>query len=130
MDDAANRIVYCPEDWAKHKEEELIPLGYIFLEKAKSDLRYLGIPVYFRLSGFTVIDVSDNETAKKYGLPRANRIGSSALHDFLKSNTLSRFMAGFTKVGFAPIDVKMLMVVAPIVIGVIIGMAYFMGWFK
>lgn len=129
MDDEVNRVVFCPEKWTDTKEADLIPMGYIFLEKAKNDLRYLGVPVYFRLSGFTVIDLSDEETAKKFGLPRANRIGSSAQHDFLKSNTLSRFMAGFTKVGFAPIDMKMLAVVAPILIGVVIGMAYFMGWF-
>ena len=58
------------------------------------------------------------------------KIGSAEQHDFLKSTTLSKFMAGFTRVGFAPIDVKMLAMMAPIIIGIILGMAYFLGVFK
>lgn len=82
-----------------------------------------------RLHGFTVLDLGDEETAKRFGYSKPNRIGSSAMHDFLKSNTLSRFVAGFTRVGFAPIDLKMLAIVGPILIGVVLGMVYFMGVF-
>ena len=127
--DAEKRIVDCPERWTTEKQEELIPQGYIVLQKYKDKVRYAGIPVYMRLNGFVVLDLSDEETAKKFGYPKPNRIGSSAMHDFLKSNTLSRFVAGFTRVGFAPIDVKMLIMIAPILIGIVIGMAYFMGMF-
>lgn len=129
MDDEENRIVDCPEDWTTLKQEELIPQGYIVIQKFKDKLRYAGIPVYIRLNGFVVLDLGDVETAKNFGYSKPNRIGSSAMHDFLKSNTLSRFVAGFTRVGFAPIDMKMLVIVAPILIGIVIGMAYFMGWF-
>ena len=100
--------------------------NYIKCEKYKDKLRYYGIPVFIRFHGFTVLDLGDPETAESFGFSRPNKIGSATMHDFLKSNTLSRFMAGFTKVSFAPIDVKMLIIVAPIIIGVVLGMLYFM----
>lgn len=100
------------------------------MQKFKDELRYAGVPCYMKLHGFSVIDLSDPETAEKFGFDKPVKIGSAEQHDFLKSNTLTKFMAGFTRVGFAPIDVKMVIMLAPIVIGLILGMAYFMGMFK
>lgn len=100
------------------------------MDKFKDQLRYAGVPVFIKLHGFTVIDLSDPETAKRFGFDNPVKIGSAEQHDFLKSTTLTKFMAGFTRVGFAPIDMKMMLMIAPIALGLILGMAYFLGVFK
>jgi len=121
------RIIFCPEEWTKEEDRDLFKKGYWVVDKFKDQLRYAGITVYIRLHDFTVVDLSDPETAKRFGYDRPVNIGSAEMHDFLKSNTLSRFMVGFTRVSFAPIDVKMLIFMIPIIAGIILGMLYFMG---
>lgn len=104
--------------------EEVYRMGYDRAEKWMSELRYLGIPIFVRLHNFTIIDPATMDE-ERFG-PR-NRVTSSIMHNVYKARTGKRFVDHImAKVKFAEMDVKTLGLIIPIVLGLCIGVAYFM----
>lgn len=104
----------CDRRWVDRLDTESIFMqGYYATEKWMTDFRYIGIPIYVRLHNFHVH-------------PAPNEMMSSALFDYYNSNALKSFVAGLTKINFAPIDLKSLAVIIPVVIGLCLGLVYFL----
>lgn len=104
--------------------EEVYRMGYDKAEKWMSELRYIGIPVFVRLHNFDIIDPATMDE-ERYG--QRNRATSSIMHNVYKNRTAKRFVDHImAKIKFAEMDVKTLGFVIPIIIGLAIGMAYFL----
>lgn len=97
-------------------KEKIYRLGYMEAEKWLDDLRYVGIKTYVRIHGFTAP-------------PEPNKITSSVLYNVYSSRSVSKFVNGITKINLSTMDVKTIGVLIPIVIGIALGMLYFMGGF-
>lgn len=101
--------------WTTLNEATIRSLGYMKAEKWEDNLRYTGVPIYVRLHEF-----------KKPDEP--NKIQSSTLYNVYVSRSVKNFIQGIlTKIGFSPMDMKTLAILIPIVIGIIIGMWYFLS---
>lgn len=100
--------------WSDAAESQIYERGYLQAEKWMEDLRYAGIKVYVRLHHF-------------YLPPEPSKISASVLYNVYNSRSVSRFINGITKINFATMDMKTLMVLIPIVLGLAIGMFYFLG---
>lgn len=105
--------------WVNCDESDLIHQEYLIAEKWMTELRYIGIPVYVRLHNFHIIDPAK--------LEEPNEMTSSIMYNVYHAQTIKRYISGMTKVGFAPMDVKSLGVLLPVVIGLAIGLMYFIG---
>ena len=104
--------------------EEVYRMGYDRAEKWMSQLRYLGVPVFIKLHNFTIIDP---ETMDETKFGQRNRITSSIMYNVYKARTSKRFIEHImARVKFAEMDVKTLGLIIPIVLGLCIGVAYFM----
>lgn len=102
------------ERWTDETAESIIYNGYTKGINWHDEIVYYGANTYVRLLGF--------QEAPQTG----NLETSGTLCDYYSSDASKQFQAGMTKVSFAPIDTKMLIMIVPIVIGIILGMAYFM----
>lgn len=103
--------------------EEAYRMGYDRAEKWMSQLRYIGIPIFVRLHNFTIIDPRTMDES----LGKRNRVTSGVMYNVFKRRAAKRFMANImSKVKFAEMDVKTLGILIPVVIGLVIGVAYFM----
>ena len=102
--------------------EEIYRMGYDKAEKWMSELRYIGIPIFVKLHNFSIIDPATMD--ESYG--QRNRVTSSVMHNVYKNRTAKRFVDHImAKIKFAEMDVKTLGLIIPIVIGLAIGVAYF-----
>ena len=107
--------------------EEIYRMGYDRAEKWMSELRYIGIPVFVKLHNFSILDPATMDEGI-YG-PR-NRATSSIMHNVYKNRTAKRFVDHLmAKIKFAEMDVKTLGLIVPLVIGLAIGVAYFLVGF-
>lgn len=99
-------------------DSHIYEMGYLKAINFKDEVAYYNAPVYVRFNDMSAKD------------PRAMDppilINSSNLYSFYCSETTKRFMDGMTRISFAPIDTKMLVMVVAIAIGIAIGMAYFL----
>lgn len=107
--------------WTKESDAEIYKMGYYSADRWMTDLRYWGVPIFVRLHNYKLIDPSQP--------PYKNRLTSSVLYNTYDAQTTKRFISGLTKLGFAPIDMKGAAVVIPVIIGIGIGVFYFMGGF-
>lgn len=103
--------------WSNLPKDWILQMGYLTGEKFQTDLKYINTKTYVRFHNWKLVDPAEKN----------NFMTSATLYDYLKSNSCENFISGMTKISFAPIDLKMVMVAAPIIIGIIIGMVYFMG---
>lgn len=103
--------------WSDLDATSIYSLGYLKAEKFQTKLIYTNTPTYVRFHGWERCD------ATQYG----NYMTSAVLYDYLTSDSSARFISGMTKINFAPIDMKMIMIALPVIAGIIIGMVYFMG---
>lgn len=120
----------CTKTWGtpgtdpENPYENFYRSGYLFAEKWMPNLRYAGIPVFVKLHNFYIIDPKTiNE--KEIGFQR-NRLTSSIMYNVYKARTLKKFIDGITKIRLGEMDMKSLGIIIPIVIGLVIGVAYFM----
>ena len=111
------------ERWTHESDEEIYLQGYYMTDRWMTDLRYFGVPVFVRLDNFKLID------PEQLPEPYTNRLTSSVLYNVYHAQNMKRYIAGLTKIGFAPIDMKSAAVVVPVIIGLVIGVVYFMGGF-
>lgn len=102
------------KSWTDAEESQIYERGYMEAEKWMDDLRYAGIKVYVRLHHF-------------YLPPEPSKITSSVLYNVYSSRSVSKFINGITKINFATMDLKTLMIIIPIVVGLGLGMVYFLG---
>lgn len=100
--------------WTTDEESQIYERGYLQAEKWMDDLRYAGVKIYVRLNHF-------------YLPPEPSRISSSILYNVYSSRSVKNFISGMTKINFPTMDLKSLGVMIPIVIGLIVGMIYFLG---
>lgn len=106
-------------EWTMASDEALIGQGYLRAEKWMSELRYVGIPIYVRLHNFKIIDPTT--------LPKPNRLTSSVMFNVYHAQNMKRYISGLTKIQFAPMDLKSLGLLIPVIIGLAIGLLYFLG---
>ena len=104
--------------WVHCEESELYQQDYLKAEKWMDQLRYVGVPVYVRLHNFKCLDTTKMENP--------NRITSSVMYNVYQAQNMKRYISGMTKVQFAPIDIKSLGVMIPVIIGIALGMLYFL----
>ena len=109
--------------WTHESDEEIYLQGYYQTDRWMTDLRYFGVPVFVKLHNFKIID------PEQLPEPYTNRLTSSVLYNVYHAQNMKRYIAGLTKIGFAPIDLKGAAVVIPVIIGLAIGVFYFMGGF-
>lgn len=103
--------------YTKIDQQHLRSQGYLKAEKWMEEMGALGMPVYVRFVNWPQVD------AKQYG----NLETSSTLHDYYKSNAMQKWIRGFTKIAFDPLDTKTLAGVAVVAVGGILGFFLLMG---
>lgn len=109
-DDATGR--YDRHDsWSDMKKETLARLGYREAVKFLDDLRYTGAKAYILMINFKEAEAPNAET-------------SSTLADFYMSDAPADFQKGLTKTNFPKLDVKQLMLIIPIIIGLVLGIYF------
>ena len=74
----------------------------------------------------TYHDIEQIREEEPAEIEKPNYITSSNLYSFYCSEVVKRFMDGMTRISFAPIDMKMLIMVGAVTVGLVIGMAYFL----
>lgn len=105
---------------------DIYSMGYDKAEKWMSQLRYLGIPVFVRLHNFHLIDPATMDES----MGKRNKATSSIMHNVWKNRTAKKYISGLTaKLKYAEMDVKTIGLMIPIIIGLVIGIAYFMVGF-
>lgn len=112
-----DRTYILDKTWSSEPSENIYKLGYLKADKFLTEIKFYNTKAFVKFHDWKVCD------AAKHG----NFMTSATLYDFLKSDSSSRFIAGMTKISFAPIDLKMLILAIPVILGIIIGMVYFMG---
>ena len=112
-----NKIYTLRREWTELPADWIYQQGYYLGDKFQTEIKYYGVKTYVRFHNWKQCNAAD------YG----NFMSSATLYDYLKSDTSTRFISGMTKLTFAPIDLKMIIVALPIIAGIIIGMLYFMG---
>lgn len=118
---AEPRFTWVPKETT---DESLYRAGYLKAIKWMDDLRYVGIPVFVQLHNFKLIDLERDW--KEIGLDRPIKMTSSTMYNVYKNESMKRNISGLTKINFAAIDVKSLIVLLPIIIGVVFGCMYLM----
>ena len=102
------------EFWTAASREILAQMGYKksdgFLEK----LAYSFTKCYVKLEGFYEAEPTDLETAE-------------SLRNMLESNAINNFKRGFAKTTMHPLEMKQILFMIPIVIGLILGIFLLMG---
>ena len=86
--------------------------GYGFKDK----LAYSGVKVYVKKVGFNEAKPLDNETAE-------------SLRHFLESNASAEFKKGFAKTHMDTLQMKQILTIIPIAIGIVLGVYFLMGGF-
>lgn len=123
------------EHWTPAPESEIYADGYYKAINFKDEIAYYGAKVFIKFHGFNILDpqtmqyydLEDIDEDQGFELDaKQNFITSSNLYSFYCSEVVKRFMDGMTRVSFAPIDVKMLIMIGAVVVGLVIGMAYFL----
>ena len=104
--------------------EGIYRAGYLSAEKWMTKLRYYGIPVFVKLHNFKIIDPRTMDEAR-IGYPQ-NKITSTILYNTYKARTVKKWKDALSKVSFAEMDLKGLGIFLPLIIGLAIGVAYFM----
>lgn len=102
------------DSWTALSKENIYRMGYKDAVKFHDDLRYSGVKTYVRLSGFSEADQPNKET-------------SSTLADFWYSDAARDFQKGLTQTKFASLDMKQIMVMIPVVIGLVLGIFFLFG---
>lgn len=103
--------------------EHLYREGYMKAEKWMPQLRYIGVPVFVKLHNFKIIDPRTmDEKVTGY---EPNQLTTSILYNVYKSRTLKKAIAGFGKIRMPEMDLKAMAFIIPIIIGIIIAVAYF-----
>lgn len=119
------RMKWVPKgSYIEEPYEDLYRQGYMRAEKWMPQLRYIGIPVFVKLHNFKIIDPKTMDERITGHAP--NRLTTSVLYNVYKARTLKKAIAGFGKIKFAEMDVKALAFIIPIIIGIIIAVAYFL----
>ena len=118
--DHRNKMVH-EMKWVHTTEEELYKSDYLKAEKWMDKFRYIGVPVFVRLHNFKILDPQQ--------MDKPNKITSSVMYNVYHAQSMKKAISGMTKLQFAPIDVKALGVMMPVIIGIAIGMLYFLGFF-
>ena len=122
------------EHWTTASTSDIYADGYYKAINFKDEIAYYGAKVFVRFNGFNVLDpekmtyhdiaqIRDEEPA---AIEKPNYITSSNLYSFYCSEVVKRFMDGMTRISFAPIDMKMLIMIGAVAVGLAIGMAYFL----
>lgn len=122
------------EHWTTASVSDIYGDGYYKAINFKDEIAYYGAKVFVKFNGFNVLDPEkrtyyDLEEIKEEAakdLTKPNYITSSNLYSFYCSEVVKRFMDGMTRIAFAPIDTKMLIMVGAVVVGLVLGMAYFL----
>ena len=126
------------EHWTSASEESIYQDGYYKAINFKDEVAYYGAKIFIRFSGFNVLDPetkcyyridnleAEKEPAQSMKDVKPNHITSSNLYSFYCSEVVKKFMDGMTRISFAPIDLKMLIMIGAVVVGLVIGMAYFL----
>ncbi len=128
------------EHWTTASEHDIYGDGYYKAINFKDEIAYYGAKVFVRFDGFNILDTkrmcyvsmeriregTDDDEAEPIGNVKPNYITSSSLYSFYCSEVVKRFMDGMTRISFAPIDTKMLILVGAVVVGLVLGMAYFL----
>lgn len=86
--------------------------GYGFKDK----LAFSGVKVYVKMIGFKKAEATDSETAE-------------SLRHFLESNATAEFKKGFAKTTIDPLQMKQIITIIPIAIGIVLGVYFLMGGF-
>lgn len=103
--------------------EDIYRMGYLSAEKWMTNLRYIGIPVFVKMHNFKIIDPRTMDP-NKYG-HKQNKITSNVLGNTYKARTAKKYIAGMSKAKFAEMDVKTLGFLIPIILGIGVGIVYF-----
>ena len=123
------------EHWTTASTSDIYADGYYKAINFKDEIAYYGAKIFVRFNGFNILDPETmmyhdlEEIKKEYNaedLKKPNHITSSNLYSFYCSEVVKKFMDGMTRISFAPIDMKMLIMVGEVTIGLVIGMAYFL----
>ena len=80
----------------------------------KESLAYTGVKVYVKMVGFKQALPPDHETAE-------------SLRQFLESHASEGFKKGFAKTSMDPLQMKQIITILPIVIGIAVGLFLFFG---
>lgn len=126
------------EHWTAASLSEIYADGYYKAINFKDEIAYYGAKIFVRFNGFNILDPEtmryynlemiseEGAEQKESGQRNPNHITSSNLYSFYCSEVVKRFMDGMTRVAFAPIDTKMLILAGAVVVGLVLGMAYFL----
>lgn len=102
------------ERWTDLSENTLRLMGYKRAYGFKDKLAFTGVSVYVKMVGFRQAMPPDHETAE-------------SLRQFLESRASEGFKKGFAKTGMDPLQMKQIIAVLPIVIGIALGLFLFFG---
>lgn len=102
------------ERWTDLSENTLRLMGYKRAYGFKDKLAFTGVQVYVKMVGFRQAMPLDHETAE-------------SLRQFLESRASEGFKKGFAKTGMDPLQMKQIIAVLPIVIGIALGLFLFFG---
>lgn len=122
------------EHWTTASDSDIYADGYYKAINFKDEIAYYGAKIFVRFNGFNVFDPElekyltldeINEQSANF-MERPNHITSSNLYSFYCSEVVKKFMDGMTRISFAPIDMKMLIMAGAVVVGLVLGMVYFL----
>lgn len=102
------------ERWSNLSDETLRLMRYKRAYGFKDKLAYTGVKVYVKMVGFKQALPEDHETAE-------------SLRHFLESRASEGFKKGFAKTSMDTLQMKQIVAVIPIVIGIILGLFLFFG---
>ena len=122
------------EHWTTASVSDIYAEGFYKAINFKDEIAYFGAKVFVKFSGFNVLDpekrvycdIEQIREEQPAEIEKPNYITSSNLYSFYCSEVVKRFMDGMTRIAFAPIDTKMLIMVGAVTVGLVIGMAYFL----
>lgn len=102
------------ESWTNLSGKTLRLLGFKRGYGFKDKLAFTGVKVYVKLIDFNQAIPVDQETAE-------------SLRNFLESKASAQFKKGFAKTSMDTLQMKQLITIIPIVIGIILGVWLFFG---
>ena len=122
------------EHWTTASVSDIYAEGFYKAINFKDEIAYYGANVFVKFSGFNVLDpekmvyydIEQIREEQRAEIEKPNYITSSNLYSFYCSEVVKRFMDGMTRISFAPIDMKMLIMIGAVTVGLVIGMAYFL----
>lgn len=103
------------ESWTDLDGAVLRGMGYKYASEGfLTRLAYTGVKCYVRMDGYNEAEAQDAETAE-------------TLRNFLESSAIHEFEKGFAKTSMNPLQMKQLLAMIPIVLGVIFGAILLFG---